>query len=233
MNDYFVFNGKSSRDFDVYLYGEHTFGAPQREVETITVPGRNGDLSIDKGRYENISFSYPAIIINNVSDNIAGLRDFLLAQRGYCRLEDTIHPEEFVMARFSGNFEPDIGTKAWAGKFEIKFDRAPQRFLKDGERVREYPSGTVIRNYTNQNALPLIRAYGTGSLTLNETIAITSAINYTDIDCEAQEAFKGAVNCNQNLTLSTGKFPYFKPGNNTLTYSGFTRVEITPRWWHL
>jgi phage-related protein len=83
-------------------------------------------------------------------------------------------------------------------------------------------------------ALPLIRAYGTGTFTINGiTVQITSASSYTDIDCDLQECFKDtlATNCNGNVVLTT--FPELKPGENTISMSGITKLEITPRWWRL
>ena len=44
MRQWFTFNGKSSKDFGVYISGLNTFGAPERDVDIISISGRNGDL---------------------------------------------------------------------------------------------------------------------------------------------------------------------------------------------
>ena len=80
-------------------------------------------------------------------------------------------------------------------------------------------------------AKPLLRVYGTGSVGIgSETLTITSANQYTDIDCDLQDAFKGTTNCNGNIRLSSGSFPVLKPGYTGVTLSGVSRVEIIPRW---
>ena len=57
-----IFNGQDLADFGVHISGEGTFNAPTRAVEEQIVPGRNGTLIIDGGRWENIMVTYPAYI---------------------------------------------------------------------------------------------------------------------------------------------------------------------------
>ena len=65
----FTFNGKSSSDFSTYISGSGTYDAPKRDVSTVEIPGRNGSLTIDNGRYENIDLKYPAFIRSNFKAN--------------------------------------------------------------------------------------------------------------------------------------------------------------------
>jgi phage-related protein len=62
-------------------------------------------------------------------------------------------------------------------------------------------------------------------------VTISSADEYTDIDCEIMDAFKGSVNCNSNIQTTDNKFPVLRSGDNNITKTGITRLEITPRWW--
>ena len=118
----------------------------------------------------------------------------------------------------------------------MQFNCKPQRFLKEGEYSIEFTSAGSIFNQYDTVALPLIRAYGTGTFTIgNVTVQITTANDYTDIDCDLQEAYKDtlATNCNANIVLSNGKFPSLNPGNNNISMTGITKLEIIPRWWIL
>lgn len=54
------FDGQSSGTYGVYITGDAVFNAPERDVEMITIPGRNGALALDNGRFENISVTYPS-----------------------------------------------------------------------------------------------------------------------------------------------------------------------------
>ena len=60
-----TFDGEDSRDYGVYITGQAVFNAPEREVEMISIPGRNGQFALDKGRFENIEVTYPAGIFAN------------------------------------------------------------------------------------------------------------------------------------------------------------------------
>ena len=236
MRNWITFNNKSLKDFGVFISGSGTYNAAERDVEMIEIPGRNGTLTQDNGRYKNISLSYPAFIIDNFEANTEGLRNLLLSQRGYVRLEDTYHPKEFRLARFNGEFNVDPIDDLFAGEFTLEFDCYPQRFLKDGEQTVEITAATTIVNQYMTEAKPLIRAYGTGSFSIGGVnIQITTANSYTDIDCELQEAYKDtlATNCNGNIVLTNGKFPVLASGDNAITISGLSKLVITPRWWVL
>ena len=236
MRNYFTLDGKNSKDYGVYISGGGTFNAPQRSREKFNIPGRNGKLTKDNGYYENISVEYPAFIYDNFDGNIAAFRNMLLSAKGYARLEDSYHPDEYRIAMYDGNFEAEVVDNLRAGEFTLTFDCYPQRFLKSGEKSIEFTSAGSLLNRTDQIALPLIRAYGDGTLTINGvSIAIAGSDGYTDIDCELMEAYKDtlATNKNNTITLTNGAFPKLNPGSNNISFTSITKLIITPRWWIL
>ena len=44
--DFFIFGGVNSLDYGVLLDGSGTTTAPERDVMTVTIPGRSGDLLV-------------------------------------------------------------------------------------------------------------------------------------------------------------------------------------------
>ena len=42
-----IFGGVDSSDYGIYISGEAVYNAPQRAVEFVDVPGRNGAIAID------------------------------------------------------------------------------------------------------------------------------------------------------------------------------------------
>ena len=76
MKNFIIFNGQSLRDFGVYISGLNTYNAPSRDVDSVKVPGRNGTLTMDNGRYNNINVTYPAFICNNYDARVEALRNF-------------------------------------------------------------------------------------------------------------------------------------------------------------
>lgn len=228
--NFFTFDKKSSRDFEVWISGSGTFISPKRDVTMVSVPGRNGDLTIDNGRFENVLIEYPAFIVKNFDQNYNAFKAYLSSKRGYKRLEDSYHPDYYRMALFSEALEPEMTALNRAGRFDVVFNCDPRIFLKTKDY--EFTAAGSIKNPTLYDALPMIRAYGTGSFTIGATtVTISSANVYTDIDSEIQEAYKGDTNCNNNITLSNGEFPTLAPGINNISLSGISRLIINPRWW--
>lgn len=175
---YFVFNGKKSSDFNVWASGLNIFTTPRRNVERVSVPGRNGDLLIDDGTFENAEMLFKNCFIpNKFSENFTALSNYLSRQQGYKRLELSWLPNEYRMAAFNGDIEASL--KNWDGKgsFDLAFDCKPQRFLKSGEEpiyiIPPYFSGTAMQTQKYEGErMPLMYAYAYegvtfGSLTFN------------------------------------------------------------------
>lgn len=229
--EYLTFNGKSSRDFEVWISGSGTFDAPERDVESISIPGRDGDLHIDNGRFKNISITYPAFITKDFRHNFDAFKAYMLSQRGYKKLADTYHPEYYRLAVYKNAITPKMSTLNRAGSFNVVFDCDPRRFLLSGDQVKTITGSGQLKNPTLYVAKPLLRAYGTGTITINGIrLVITAANTYTDIDCEIEEAYRGGTNRNAYITLTDGIFPTLPSGLNSITFTG-SRLEVTPRWW--
>ena len=164
------FDGEDSRDYGVYITGEAVYNAPEREVEMISIPGRNGALAMDRGRFENIEVTYPAgIFADNEADfaeAISNFRNLLCSKRGYVRLQDEYNPNEYRMAVYKSGLEVEPALLK-AGEFDIVFDCKPQRFLTSGEEAVTVTSGGTLTNPTLFEASPLLMVDGYGSLTVN------------------------------------------------------------------
>lgn len=230
-----VFNSIGSVNYGVYVTDPHTEDAPARIYTTEHVPGRNGDLAYDTGAYENMSLSYPAFIYDDFEDNVQTWRNLMASQIGYKRLEDTLHPDEYRLARYISTLTVSKTVYNDKGRFNIDFDCKPQRFLKSGETTVVFTEDSSISNPTAFDAKPLIRIYGAGTVGIG-TVNITfdGSTPYVDLDCELQDAYYGGTNKNSSITLSPNEFPVLHSGANGITLgSGITSVEITPNWWRL
>lgn len=134
ISKYIVFNGKKSSDFGVWASGLQIFETPAKRVERISVPGRNGDLIIEDGSFENVELTFKGCFIpNNFAENFSNFKSFLNRQKGYQRLELSWLPDEYRLATFADSISPTIKNWDGMGKFDITFNCKPQRFLKSGE----------------------------------------------------------------------------------------------------
>ena len=228
---------------DVIIAGNMVYNAPQRVYEMVDVPGRNGQLAIDRGRYENIEVKYPAFIWANTQaefrQKIASVRAQLTSKLGYQRLEDTYNPDEYRMAIYKSGLEVEPATYNTGAQFELVFDCKPQRFLKSGETVLTVSNNSTITNPTLFTSLPLIEVKGVGTLNIgNTTVTITGTSSQTIyIDCEIMDAYTltgGAiVSANDKINLNDAAFPTLPAGATGVSFTGITSLKITPRYWTL
>lgn len=231
--EYLTFNGKSSAEFGVWISGGGTYNAPARDVEMVSVPGRNGDISYDNGRFQNVAVTYPAFISRKFKHRIDDFRSWMCSHIGYQRLEDTYHPEEYRLAMYKSGLNVMTAPRNLAGSFDLVFECKPQRFLKSGELPMIFDAAGVIYNPTDYAAKPLIRCHGTsGTVTVGGvSVAVTGATSYVDIDCELMEVYEGSTSRNNTTTLTNGEFPEIAPGEAAVSFTGFSSVEITPNWY--
>ena len=236
----FWFNGRSSREFGMMISGEATYNAPERDVETVSIEGRNGDLIIDKGRFKNVTVSIPVSICRDFPEKAAAARAWLLGSAGYQRLETDYDPEHFRLAAFTGPLDFDVGFLNRTGEAVLQFNCKPQRFLKSGEVGKgnsfDFTEAGELYNPTPFPALPhILVGFGEtgGSITVNDvTVEIVAGaiLGILEIDCETQHVHLG-VN-DRNSWVKADSFPVLVPGVNTVSFDGsVSQVCIQPRWW--
>ena len=189
-----TFDNKALSDYGVYLSGDGVFNSPARIGEMVHVPGRNGSLWLDENSFENIEVTYPAFIgTKDEADfrtKLMEVRSWLASREGYCRLEDTYHPDEYRLAVFKNQIETEPVQYTRAGNFVITFDCKPQRFLKAGDNAKRFTANGYINNPTMFESLPIIAVRGNGRVNISGhlfTVSDTTRTIY--IDSELMEVF--------------------------------------------
>ena len=96
-------------------------------------------------------------------------------------------------------------------------------------------SPAELENPTLFESKPIIRVYGNGTLNVNDIyiIVANSPYTYIDIDCELMDCYYGSNNANSYVSFSTTDYVTLRSGTNYFSYSGFTKVEVTPRWFEV
>lgn len=173
-----TFDGESSRDYGLYITGAGVYNAPEREVEMVTIPGRNGAFALDRGRFENITITYPAGLYADTPEEfaeaISEARNWLTSKRGYVRLSDDYNPDEYRLAVYKSGLDVKAETLR-AGEFDLEFEAMPQRWLTSGEESQAVASGGTITNPTRFAARPLLEVNGYGAIEINgETVSINA-----------------------------------------------------------
>jgi len=228
----FRFNGTSSASFGLFVNNVSNYGSPARNVEKIAVPYRNGDVAIDMGTYENIMVTYEVSLLQRTAENIQAIAEWLLSAKGYQRLEDDWHPDEYRSALCYSPIEWIVTFLTRYGKATITFDCKPQRWLLSGETSTVLTSNGTLTNPTQMASKPLIVVTGNGSFTVNGyEVTVSNNASTITIDCELMECYSGNTNMNNYVTLD--EFPTLKGGSNAINIGSVSRLQITPRWWRL
>lgn len=239
----FTYNGVSSEELGLYVGGQFTFNAPQRDVTKVSIPGRNGDLVRDNGRFLNTQVAYNIVAMRDFAETARKVRTWLNSAVGYARLEDTYDTDHFRMALVASTIDFETSAFNRTGKAQIVFDCKPQRFLKIGEapkvmRVSD-PDGMWICNPTQFESKPLIyiqAPYGSGEIAVGEQIITLTNIPYSvTIDSETMNCYSGNTNLNAKVNLGSGGFPKLPPGDTNFSIIDgiIAGIEVTGRWWEL
>lgn len=165
-----TFDGVSSADFGVYITGEAVYNAPERDIEMIDIPGRNGTFAIDKNRFFNIEVTYHCgIFADDQADFATAIRDFrnfLCSKVSYSVLTDEYNPNEYRKAIYKSGLSV-TPVQGQNGEFDIVFDCQPQRYLTSGDEKISFAGEADIHNPTMFPARPLLEIEGYGQIEID------------------------------------------------------------------
>ena len=243
------FDGVSSRTYGVYISGDAAYNSPERDVEMIDIPGRNGSYALDKGRFQNITVTYPAGLFDDTesdfADNLSAFRNQLASRKGYKVLTDEYNTDEYRLAVYRSGL--DVAPEQLkAGQFDIVFDCMPQRWLDSGKAATTLASGGSITNPTLFPASPVLEFEGYGKINIGgETIEIHNE-PYGTVAISASQTRSGAqalddsnldlMNNGDTITVDAGgafTFKFAKASGTTYTsatatLSGGLSGTVTP-----
>lgn len=246
MINWFSYNGRDSREFPIYITSKNSFDKPERDISIVEVPGRNGDIIIDNGRFKNVKIDYG---LKFIVEGLTGWENYDFAS-SYNKISEWLRPTAEYY-NLTDSYDPNYYRKACLkssiklkqlhydiGAFNVSFSCKPYRYRFDGEDVIQLTSGGTITNPESEYSLPLIRVYSTSNGDVTFTITTDSGFltflvmnveGYVDIDSEAMNVYKGSSNYNNNYVHSG--FPKLAPGENTIEFtSNVQSIQITPRW---
>lgn len=232
---FFYFKEHSSLDFGLYVKEKNVYKGAQRDVSYTPVPGRNGDLIIDNGRYKNAKITYKLELLNSSPRSFAELarliRNWLLVDPGYFKLWDTYDREYFRLASFSDEVDIEQELRDY-GTLNITFNCKPFRYELSGQNTIVTTTAKHIYNAEAYPSKPYFKLYGSGNIHLylnGNTYYFTGVDEYIEIDSEMMKCYKGATPLDNKMISDS--FPILMPGDNFISKSlSVTRIDIIPRW---
>ena len=234
---YLCYKGVNSLDLSLLIKSKGSWIAAERDKTYVSVPGRNGDLIQDNGRYKNVPIPYTMTVLRNgvrsFADLVAKIKNWLSVGTGYGELWDSYDPRYFRYAAIDGYVNITEELLEHIGSFAVNFNCKPYRYSFDGQNIISVPAaGMTLYNPEVLAAKPYIKIYGNGSISLSvnsSTITIADVDGYVELDSETMNAYKGINLLNNKMTGSA--FPELVPGDNTIAFTGtVTGAEIVPRW---
>ena len=237
MDNFFVFNGRGTLEFGMAVSKQPNRPTPTRRRSKVQIPGRNGDLHFDEGTFENITLTYDVWFRGGLPTPAQAheVKAWLLAPKGYSRLEDKYDPEHFYLASFTGpmDIEDILGRY---GRCKIKFDCDGRCFRKDGEFPIALENGSTLCSPTAFESTPVIYVYGNSAGWVQVGDVVVEILQMTTgmvLDCENLNAYAlGNLGQSLNWDVSAPVYPVIAPGENLIAFGGgVDRIEIVPRWW--
>lgn len=218
----FIWNGISSDDMGVKVVSLPPISLSKEDIDEITIDGRDGFLIDFKG-YSGDTKKVEADYFGN---NPYAICDWL---RGNGEVTFSNQQEFYYKARINNQIPLEETLKNQIYNFLIQFRCQPFRYFTNGKKKKTIMvNKTLLNNFGNYKALPVITIYGSGNITININGRAFTISNLTDsitIISEIEEVLDGKGN------LMEGNFPYFDVGQNTITWSGsVTKLEVTPNW---
>ena len=229
---FFIWNGIDCRSKGVILRGPAPIVRAEERIKHVEIPGRAGDLTETEG--ENIFNSYIQTLTISVKGGF-NVRNIYKWLRGSGYVTFSGEPDRKQAARVIGAITLNKISRNldhWAG--EVQFYCQPFKQLLTEAKVTITSSGSTVRNNGDVACRPLWKVTPSGAsavITANgKTITVTGLTSGTVIwiDSDTMEVW----NADKSALLtknSTGDFPVLEAGNNTVTGSGWSSIEIEKR----
>jgi predicted phage tail component-like protein len=103
----FTYKGIRSKEMHLRVLNDITFTSPIRDVNVIQVPGRDGDLIMDNGRFESVTRSIPCRLEApqgaNVEVLISRINNWLINDARFHPFTWENDPEFRYLARVEGD----------------------------------------------------------------------------------------------------------------------------------
>ena len=225
---YFIFNDVNCRDKGVRLQSMPPIIRPEERIEHVTIPGRPGEVTLTEGT--DIYNSYIQTIPMAVKTEAAA-REVENWLRGSGWLTFSSQPLLTQMARVIGAVtftKHSRNSDWWDG--EVQFYCDPIKYDTVWNRIDVTESGTVINNPGDMRAYPQIVITGSGTVTVGSggaTLTIPNCADGMVIDTENEWILYNGV---PQMNACSGNFPIFNKGNNTVLFTGATKLTVTPAW---
>ena len=228
-----TFKGTTSSSKNVTVLKYPEIVKPTLRVETIKVPGRDGELTLSG------TPSYEAMVLECECavpsvDKISAAAAWQTGRGDLVFGNDTSYAYDAQVID-EIRFEKILRGHAHR-RFTEPFLCQPLKKKATTESNIELTSSGTVNNIGHVPSRPLIKIQGNGNVVLAVgaySLAITGISTSILIDSDLGMATNAAGTVNESYKVS-GAWPLLEVGNNNVGWTGaVTKVTITPRWRYL
>lgn len=227
MASYFIFNGKSSKEFPIIVNKLPPIQSPKRKVEVFESEGIDGNLVVDYETYEPFVYSIEFTFMSSDMKTMRMVNSWLSCE-GKLTLSDEL--DKYYYARVCNSISYEKIKTFGIRKAIVQFECQPFAYEYHVTSM-EIVQDAIVYNSTNANSLPEITVYGTGECRLsinNNEVILKDVEEHITLDCELEEAHKNGEGKNNKMV---GEFPKLLPGENEITLSNnIEKLVLQPRW---
>lgn len=216
----FEFNGVTNSSLDIVVKDLPLMPRAEKNIESISVQGRNGNLYIDNNTYKTKPYTISCIGLNKEK-----LDDINKTYIGYGILKLSKYPDRYFRAMIKNQiaFEKYLSLLQ---EFPLQFEIDPIAFCNEETEVQLAANGTIEVG-GNIEVPPIITIVGIGTITINGYSLEVKESNIT-IDCDLMNCVSDNLNKNDMVILD--EFPKLKVGSNEVTLgAGIEKIIVKYR----
>lgn len=230
----FTFNGVSSTTHGLRVTSDYVINSTGNDVETVSVPGRDGDLLISKNRLKSVTIELPCTVLSSrkLTDAESDISNWLNVD-GYKDLTLSWDPDFIYRSAFIETFEIASLMRQF-GKVKLNFLTYPVKFYKQGRTTQTLSNGATVNGLGNVKANPVITLVGSGDCTLTingRKTKLRAVKNTITLDMQARQVFSGNLPAWDKVVRAPQyQMPYLDAGRNLISWDGDFTVKMAPYW---
>lgn len=232
----FILDGVTSESIDTVIQSRPVLETPKRRVHLKQAFGQDGSNPYDEEAYDNTELS---LILFTGGNSAVESRDDVFAIFDGGKYKDLVlYCDDTKIYKVLTTEPPKFESRYFMGEAlssEVVFTVKPYKFLRTAPMSTLTGAGSIT-NPTRYPSLPLIKVFGSGDITLNingTPFVMKGVSTFLILDSAIMEAYQdtGGILVPYNTKIYTRKYPFFKPGVNTISWTGtVSKLEILPRW---
>ena len=219
--NYFIYNNRDSRDYNIVVNKLPPISSAPKRYEEVVVTGKDGATFNEEG-YSTYEKQLTITIMDKTK-----IDEILEWLQGNGKITFSNEPDKYYNVHILNSVEINREKT----QSTLNMIAQPYKYSTNEKIINTF----IVVNEGNTTSNPWMKITGSGTviLIINNVNVCTldlSVINNIELDSDLQDAFSNGQLANRKMN---GEFPHFKPGINTIAYTGnVTKVDtiVRSRW---